>query len=452
MCCPNCNLLHYCSPECQEEHWVKVHGKHCSTLAASVVPGYQHKEEECTQCLAVAAQGGPEAVSDPESPLYPCILKRFDGSSKSLLTHHPFSLDGDPEDRIERVVITIKKLLLKMALSNHKVMETCSEEMGQMLAFMDFNRLMIWMLRKSKPRPEAAVSLSSLHLGSDIWDALMHKSGRKVDEYALSGDHSRIFDICAILQNVLEYIKGPVYVQRDFKDVERLFPEDLQSMISRAQNSTFLATVDRLLDALEHQLVPYAEVVKIICNGEVKRNCSVCEESVTVTEVTQMKKRRGRAACFFNTLNIGIVRCADDICDLCMDENPSRVEYLKWYPLVLMTSTKYRENLCHFCFKLSSHGAVHRCGHCLTKVYCSRTCQAKDWNLIHSKICKGKGVARKLKCKAKERRELGDARVEEQIQAAEAKHLSFAIENGPFGAANRFFQYGQMLQEMKERF
>ena len=61
-------------------------------------------------------------------------------------------------------------------------------------------------------------------------------------------------------------------------------------------------------------------------------------------------------------------------------------------------------------------------------------------------------MARKLKCKAKERRELGDARVEEQIQAAEAKHLSFAIENGPFGAANRFFQFGQMLQEMKERF
>ena len=445
-------MIHYCSLECQDEHWVKVHRKHCSTLAASVVPGYQHKEEECTQCLAVAAQGGPEAVSDPESPVYPCILKRFDGSSKSLLTHHPFSLDGDPEDRIERVVITIKKLLLKMALSNHKVMETCSEEMGKMLAIMDLNRLMVWMLRKTKPHPEASVSLSSLHLGSDIWEDLMHKSGRKVDEYALSDDPSRIFDICAILHNILDYIEGPVSMLRDFKDMERMFPEDLQSMMSRAQRSTFLATVDRLLDAMEHQLIPYAEVVKIICNGEVRKSCSICDKRVTVTEVTQIKKRLGRVACFFNILNMGIVRCADPICDLCMDEHPSRIEYLKWYPLVYSYGLKYRENLCHFCFKLSSHGVVHRCGHCLTKVYCSRACQAKDWDLIHSKICKGKGVARKLKCKAKERRELGDARVEEQIQAAEAKHLSFAFKNGPFGAANRFFQFGQMLQEMKERF
>ena len=22
LCCPHCNLLHYCSPECKEEHWV----------------------------------------------------------------------------------------------------------------------------------------------------------------------------------------------------------------------------------------------------------------------------------------------------------------------------------------------------------------------------------------------------------------------------------------------
>ena len=24
LACPNCSLLHYCSKECQEEHWVKV--------------------------------------------------------------------------------------------------------------------------------------------------------------------------------------------------------------------------------------------------------------------------------------------------------------------------------------------------------------------------------------------------------------------------------------------
>ena len=161
--------MHYCSLECQEEHWVKVHNRYCSSLASSVVPTYHHKEEECNQCLAVAAQGGPEAVSDQQSPVYPCILKSLDGTTKSLLSHHPFPLDCDPEDRIERLVILIKKLLLKMALSNHKVMQDCGREVVQMLTFMDYNRLMIWMLRKTRPCPEAAICKRSLNLCDELW-------------------------------------------------------------------------------------------------------------------------------------------------------------------------------------------------------------------------------------------------------------------------------------------
>ena len=93
LCCPHCNLVHYCSSECQEEHWVKVHNKHCSSLAASVVPTtYLHKEEECDQCLAVAAQGGPEAVADQQSPVYPCTeMQKFSlKSPKQLRKLHPF--------------------------------------------------------------------------------------------------------------------------------------------------------------------------------------------------------------------------------------------------------------------------------------------------------------------------------------------------------------------------
>ena len=109
LCCPHCNLVKYCSAECLEEHWVKVHNKHCSSLASSVVPSYQHKEGECSQCLAVAAKGGSDAVADPLNPVYPCVLKSLDGTCKSLISHHPFPLNGDPEDRIERLVVLINR-------------------------------------------------------------------------------------------------------------------------------------------------------------------------------------------------------------------------------------------------------------------------------------------------------------------------------------------------------
>ena len=56
------------------------------------------------------------------------------------------------------------------------------------------------------------------------------------------------------------------------------------------------------------------------------------EFSVILTEVCQFSKRLNRVACFFNTMNMGMVRCADSMCDLVIDEHPSRVDYQKWYP------------------------------------------------------------------------------------------------------------------------
>ena len=452
LCCPHCNMLRYCSLECKEEHWVKVHSKHCSTLASSVVPGYQHKEEECEQCLAVVAQGGPEAVAAPLSPVYPCVLKRLDGNAKSLVSHHLFPLNGDKEDRIERLVVLIQKLLLKMALSNHKVMQTCAREMFLLLCTMDHNRLMIWKMRKTRTRPEAAVSVKEmLELGGDIWKDLQRKSGRQSeDEYILSDDHFRIFDTCDILYNVLDYIDGPVTLQRDFKDPATIFPEDygMQPILAKAQNSTFLATVDKLLDALEPQLIPYPEVVKIICNGEINKKCSICNRRVTVIEVVQMKKRLNRVACFFNTINMGMVRCDSRMCDVMQDEHPSRMDYQKWYPSVTTVWVKYQENMCHFCFKISPHGVVHRCGRCLTKVYCNKECQQQDWILVHSQVCKGKGDPRKLKGKRKEREETGNTTMQECIESFESNRFERAVE-GDFFDLRSFVSYGQTMKNLK---
>ena len=493
------------------------------------MPSYEHKQEECDQCLLVAAHGGPEAVANHLSPVYPCVLKCFDGVSKNLLSHHPFSINGDPENRIERLVILIKKLLLKMVLSDHKVMQRCSAEMIGMISTMDHNRLMMWKIRKCKPVPEAAVWMrANLEMSSDRWNALL--ALLRPDEYFLSDDHFRIFDTCAILYTVLDYIDGPVTLQKDFKNTDSMFPEEYKMgpLLSKAENSTFLATVDKLLDALEHELIPYPEVVRIVCGGEVERRCSICDQQVTVTEVIHtIKKRINRVACFFNTMNMRLVRCASPFCDYNLEDHPSRVGYLKWYHWVWWAFERYQENLCHFCFKLSPHGVVHRqacrkgksawelincalkstyisviflsitvnfhqfpfktnkqpfklryfrqflfkavfkvpgspvpriysfcrpvhrCGKCLTKVYCSKVCQQEDWKVVHSKICKGKGVQRKLKGRAKEREEAGNSAVRDGIQKTKDNHLERAVEGGYFDP-HSFFQYERMLQDMKQ--
>ena len=92
---------------------------------------------------------------------------------------------------------------------------------------------------------------------------------------------------------------------------------------------------------------------------------------------------------------------------------------------------------------------VHRCGKCLTKVYCSKVCQQEDWKVVHSKICKGKGVPRKLKGKAKERKQVGESSMQECIERVEANHFEHAVDGGFFDPLS-FIQYARMLEDMKE--
>merc|ERR1719234_676192 len=63
-----------------------------------------------------------------------------------------------------------------------------------------------------------------------------------------------------------------------------------------------------------------------------------------------------------------------------------RKAYDRWWAGLFATCEKLRPNKCDNCFKLAEE--VHRCGKCLTKSYCSKACQLKDWEEKHQKLCK----------------------------------------------------------------
>ena len=55
--CKGCNKIYYCSRECQEEHWRKVHRKQCK-LFSGAEPGKDlHNRETCSQCAEQEATG-----------------------------------------------------------------------------------------------------------------------------------------------------------------------------------------------------------------------------------------------------------------------------------------------------------------------------------------------------------------------------------------------------------
>ena len=103
---------------------------------------------------------------------------------------------------------------------------------------------------------------------------------------------------------------------------------------------------------------------------------------------------------------------------------------------------------CTFC-KINPQEGLKSCV-CQKAAYCSKECQKQDWSLIHSKICKGKGVQRKLKGKAKERKEAGDSTLRESLQRMEEHQLEDAIVGGYFDL--RFYaRFEGMLEDMMQR-
>jgi len=50
--CSGCHLLTYCDPDCQAEHWTKVHKKHCKVIAGRKALPHTVHGEDCATCLS----------------------------------------------------------------------------------------------------------------------------------------------------------------------------------------------------------------------------------------------------------------------------------------------------------------------------------------------------------------------------------------------------------------
>ena len=70
--CVRCKVVYYCSRQCQEEHWHKLHKHHCKYLAkAKVMPLARHEETSCLVCRK-EAETGRKKMSKPSNPVLPC--------------------------------------------------------------------------------------------------------------------------------------------------------------------------------------------------------------------------------------------------------------------------------------------------------------------------------------------------------------------------------------------
>ena len=108
--CTGCYKISYCSKECQEEHWHKVHKRHCKYLSGKkpLEESDLHKKETCGRCIKQQTAG--RKVFKENEPTYVClfdpILNSSNGSKANLCLRdkYPMPSREDPSSRFKRII------------------------------------------------------------------------------------------------------------------------------------------------------------------------------------------------------------------------------------------------------------------------------------------------------------------------------------------------------------
>ena len=149
--------------------------------------------------------------------------------------------------------------------------------------------------------------------------------------------------------------------------------------------------VDKILEALEDNLIPHSELVNIACEGNLEQNCTVCQKEITVTRMWYLGSGLGDLKEDSAQMPVTASGCLDPLEGVVFDCGSlecSRERFSSfriWSDVVTSTVTKLIPTRCDFCFLCAPLQEVHR-SLCKTKNYCSKICRRAD-NDVHKVCC-----------------------------------------------------------------
>ena len=155
---------------------------------------------------------------------------------------------------------------------------------------------------------------------------------------------------------------GMIEMDRVIKNPEKSLPEKerkVSEMVRGGGASAYLRRVDKILDALEQQLVSQENLAAIVCEGNLLRACSNCGKEVTIRAVCVGGSRIvGIPTVLFQPTSSDLFSCGRSECRLGMSS-----EALSWMLAVNATRHKLWETKCDNCFLLAPAQDVHRSYH-----------------------------------------------------------------------------------------
>ena len=408
--CKRCKVTKYCGKECQTEHWLKLHKRQCRYFAdLTKIPQSKHEENSCLVCYN-SVGGTTHEIGNFNTPNYECLYKSKEWGVLEMyddLYHtHPFPANGQPENIKEKLVLVMWHLVHKFKQIHLGYFGNFQEELNKFLNSLLLARLDIWRSKKIYPKPEHFCPDMPAAMDMEFWENVDKATKRCVQLV----NPFQMWNIIRLVTK-MSMDEYTLRMLSSLKDPFNTMPTDLKKYLSLALNNRtkFIVMVSQILQALDHQIIPYETVLKIICGGSLKKVCSICSKQVNVIGIG-VHEMNGPVI-FFDYLFMGMVLCGTGNCH---DIRNSMAEDWGKFSVIVSTAAMKRDyNRCDNCFLLSPVGYVHRCSRCCTTMYCSKSCQREDWK-IHKEVCREEADIRKIKFGVEERRVVANANAREE--------------------------------------
>ena len=257
--CTGCKIIYYCGRECQEEHWKKTHRQHCTAL--SQLNSHTHDKANCKYCILQTSAGSN--VTKANNPNYVCpVVNKWLISQSALELEFLSSVTSDPDDLLERLFLTIQRLVLK------RVVTRLADSDTPILGSLQSQGLKIYLERLQNPKKILV--------------------GFEFPKEPKNNNRSDVFQTLETLRALKSIAFFATFIRQDqmLKRPEKSLPAEWRQASRNLREGHFLKMTQQILEALEDQVVPHRRLVEIVCEGNVEQNCKVCKKKVTVTKIS----------------------------------------------------------------------------------------------------------------------------------------------------------------------
>ena len=448
--CSQCGWMRYCSKVCQLEHWKKVHSKHCKFLAGKAVKqNSRHSQDTCPKCR-VEIQIGSENIVKDDNPFYPCHLEQsFPGVSSAgyklrKLEKGPIitgdlciplgEVTGQYVSKHEKNISILQQIIFKIS-AVYPVAVSQGDFYHEIFTSLVLLRLANWQASMQYPTEDKIDHQMSSKLPGFCFEneeVIMRKVVEIHNSMMKEEQQDGVFRWWSSFLLFLELRQDAQFFFRSIFELQKLSDQTFDKFSSKlnlkdvVRNNNFFHVWESLLTSVTYQMMPFSDLIKMLCDGQVDRKCEICAKDITITTFhPQFHFMQDALFCFLENVSLickqfvegksfVILRPSKLYCcesKACAEEVNHRVLLTVCLMMTegIALAQRFEEHRCDACFMVSDKG--HRCSRCKTKVYCSPECKDKDWG-VHRLCCaesvKDKeNLKRKKKGDTEKRRELG---------------------------------------------